>query len=69
MFGSVTHPGKFHQQSDIDLAVEQINSEDYFSAISLLSTYLGRDVDIVILNKFHFAPRILQTGILWMKTL
>ncbi len=69
LFGSVTKPGKFHQNSDIDLAVEQINPDDYCTAISLLSAYLGREVDIIKLDACHFAERIRQTGMVWTKTL
>jgi predicted nucleotidyltransferase len=68
IFGSVTRAGKFHQNSDIDVAVENINPEKYCLAISLLSTYLGRDVDIIKLNNCHFGDRIRQTGIRWTKT-
>ncbi|WP_107670373.1 nucleotidyltransferase family protein [Cyanothece sp. BG0011] len=68
IFGSVTYPNKFHQNSDVDLAVETINPEKHFLAISLLSTYLEREVDIIKLNQCHFAHRIREKGILWMKT-
>ncbi|GBF80174.1 nucleotidyltransferase family protein [Aphanothece sacrum] len=68
IFGSVTRPGKFYQDSDVDLGVERINPTDYFLAISLLSAYLQREVDIIQLNKCHFADRIRQKGILWIKT-
>ncbi|EAZ91796.1 nucleotidyltransferase family protein [Crocosphaera chwakensis] len=68
IFGSVTYPNKFHQDSDVDLAVEEINPEKHFLAISLLSTYLEREVDIIKLNQCHFANRICEKGILWMKT-
>ena len=68
IFGSVTRAGKFHHNSDIDLAVETINPEKHYLAISLLSTYLERDVDLIKLDSCHFAHRIRQTGILWTKT-
>lgn len=68
IFGSVTRTGKFHHNSDIDLAVETINPEKHCEAISLLSTYLERDVDLIKLDSCHFAHRIRQTGILWTKT-
>jgi hypothetical protein len=68
IFGSVTRAGKFHHNSDIDLAVETINPEKHCLAISLLSTYLERDVDLIKLDSCHFAHRIRQTGILWTKT-
>ncbi|MFM6190665.1 MAG: nucleotidyltransferase family protein [Planktothrix sp.] len=68
IFGSVTESNRFHDQSDIDVAVEQINPEYFFSAISFLSEHLARDVDLIRLNQCHFANRIRQQGILWTKT-
>ncbi len=68
IFGSVTYPNKFNENSDVDLAVEEINAEKHFLAISFLSTYLEREVDIIKLNHCHFADRIREKGILWMKT-
>ncbi|WP_417033394.1 nucleotidyltransferase family protein [Dolichospermum circinale] len=68
MFSSVTRVDKFRQNSDVDVAVENINPEKYCLAISFLSTYLERDVDIIRLNDCHFSHRIRQTGILWKKT-
>lgn len=68
IFGSVTRCYKFHPHSDIDVAVEDINPEKHCLAISLLSAYVERDVDLIKLNSCHFAHRIRQTGILWIKT-
>ena len=68
IFGSVTRPYKFRQNSDVDLAVEEIDPIAHFSAISLLSAYLEREVDIIKLDSCHFAHRIRSTGILWKKT-
>lgn len=65
IFGSVTKQNKFTESSDIDIAVEQINPEDFFFVISIVSEYLEREVDIIVLNKCHFAHRIMETGILW----
>jgi predicted nucleotidyltransferase len=68
IFGSILRPGKFHQDSDIDLAVSQINPDDYCTVISLLHQYLGREVDLIILDTCHFSNRIRDTGLLWTKT-
>ena len=67
IFGSLTYTNKFRQDSDVDLAVETINPGKHFLAISLLSTYLEREVDIIKLDHCHFANRIREKGILWMK--
>ncbi|MGI0480763.1 nucleotidyltransferase family protein [Geminocystis sp. CENA526] len=68
IFGSVTKEGRFHENSDIDIAIEDIYPEKYCLAISLLSTYLERDVDLIKLDQCHFSQRIRQTGIVWTKT-
>jgi predicted nucleotidyltransferase len=65
IFGSVTRPYKFHPGSDVDIAVENINPELHFNAISILAEYLGREVDIILLKNCHFAHRIREQGILW----
>ena len=65
IFGSVTRSYKFHPGSDVDIAVENINPELHFDAISILSSYLGREVDIILLKNCRFAHRIREQGILW----
>ena len=65
LFGSVTQPGKFSQNSDIDLAVESLQDGDPFGLASYLSLHLNREVDLVPLDQCHFAPKIRQIGILW----
>jgi len=67
LFGSVTQPGRFHDHSDIDLGVETVNSVKQIEAIAALSMVLLRDVDIVDLRYCHFAHRIRETGLLWMR--
>ncbi len=67
IFGSVIRSGKFYLNSDIDIAVKQINNQDYCTVISLLSSYLEREVNIIKLENCHFAHRIRENGILWTK--
>lgn len=67
LFGSLIRPGKFTETSDVDLAVDGMNPEGFFSFISLLSAVLGREVDLIELRKCHFAHRIQQQGVLWRK--
>ena len=67
LFGSVTQPMRFHEASDVDLAVEAINSVKQIEAIADLSMVLLRDVDIVNLRHCHFAHRIRERGLLWMR--
>ncbi|CAC5345695.1 MULTISPECIES: nucleotidyltransferase family protein [Planktothrix] len=65
IFGSLTQPQRFHQNSDIYIAVEQINPDDFFAVIGFISETMGRDVDVIELYKCHFGDRIRQTGIPW----
>jgi hypothetical protein len=67
IFGSITQPYHFTSHSDVDIAVEKIQPENLFLTISLISTTLERDVDIIDINKCHFADKIRQEGILWMR--
>ena len=64
-FGSVTRPGRFRDDSDVDVAVEGLDADTFFRAMSLLSTAMGRAVDLVELRKCHFADRIRERGIRW----
>ncbi len=68
VFGSLTRPGRFRPDSDVDIAVEQIDPTRFFEAMSELWNSLGREVDLVELDKCHFAQRIREVGILWEKT-
>jgi uncharacterized protein len=65
LFGSVTQPGRFHEHSDVDLAVETIDPVLQIEAIADLSLALLRDVDIVDLRRCHFAHRIRERGQQW----
>jgi len=67
LFGSLTRPGHFHDASDVDLALPGPLPEDCCSFISTLSAMVGREVDLVTLDRCHFAHRIHQMGILWTK--
>lgn len=68
IFGSLLQPGHFHKESDVDIAVETIDPEQHFTAISQLMTALGREVDLIRLDNCHFAPRIREQGLLWTPT-
>jgi uncharacterized protein len=67
LFGSITRPHRFHPNSDIDIAVETIDPESHFLAISFLAEDLGREVDVILLKHCHFAPQIQKEGILWTR--
>jgi uncharacterized protein len=65
LFGSITQPGKFSPQSDLDLAVECLSQGYPFGLSSYLSLHVNREVDIVPLDQCHFAAKIRQTGMPW----
>ncbi len=67
LFGSLIRPHSFQQTSDIDLAVESIQPEHMFVAMTALTETVGREVDLIDLSKCPFAHRIRQEGILWTK--
>ncbi len=48
-FGSLA-TGSFHEKSDVDLYVDSITGS-YFDALADLSELLGRDVDLIELNR------------------
>ena len=67
IFGSVVEPGRFRQSSDIDIGIMNIPANEYFEIAALLSSKLGRDVDLVDLAKCHFADKIYREGYRWIK--
>jgi uncharacterized protein len=67
LFGSITRPHRFAEASDVDIAVEQIDPDRFFTAMGTLMETLERDVDLVELSKCHFADRIRQRGLLWTR--
>lgn len=67
VFGSLISPGRFNPKSDVDIAVERIDPLRFFEAMSDFSSRLEREVDLIELDKCHFAHRIREKGILWEK--
>ena len=67
IFGSLIRPNRFTEESDVDLAVESIEPEHMFVAMTALVEATAREVDLVELSKCPFAHRIRQEGILWTK--
>ena len=65
IFGSVTEPGRFTQNSDIDIAVDTWKTGDICGLMGYLSLHLNRDVDIVPLDQCHFADKIRRLGMPW----
>lgn len=65
IFGSLIRPWAFTADSDIDLAVESLAPENFFTLMGILAAELGREVDLIDLSRCHFAPQIRQEGRLW----
>jgi uncharacterized protein len=69
VFGSLAIPGRFTERSDVDVAIASMQDEAFFEVMGRLSTEVGREVDLVLLNQCHFAHRIREQGILWNPSL
>lgn len=67
IFGSVLKKKRFYYDSDIDIAVFGLRDEDYFHFMSRVEDLLGRDVDIVQLEKHPLKDKIVKEGLLWKK--
>lgn len=65
VFGSLLRLNGFGRHSDVDVAVEAVDTNLFFQAMAALSEAVGRDVDLVELSKCPFAERIRQTGQPW----
>jgi len=61
--GSLIQANRFKQRSDIDIAVEGLQSNIYFSCISELEGLLNRHVEIIELENCRFANKIKETGL------
>ena len=66
VFGSLITPGKFTDESDIDLALEsEPPGMTIYQLIGLLSERMGRRVDVILLDECRFRDRILREGEPW----
>jgi predicted nucleotidyltransferase len=67
IFGSLMHPGKFTDASDVDLALEAEPAAMSAGRLSSeLSERLARPVDVVLLESCRFRDKIRREGELWM---
>lgn len=65
LFGSVTKAGRFRERSDLDIAVFGLADEDYFSFMAELGEQLGRDVDVIQMEKHYLKKRLKEAKIVW----
>lgn len=67
LFGTITRPYRFLENSDIDIAFLGLKDENYFTASAFLSRELSRDVDIIQLEKHRLKEKIVKQGIKWKR--
>lgn len=65
IFGSLAKPGRYHERSDVDIAVEWSGEGDFFDLAAEVSMRIGQDIDILPLDRIPFADKIKREGILW----
>lgn len=68
LFGSLTRPGRFGPESDVDIAVAGLSKFDHYAFVGHISNLLDRTVDVVRLEECPFAEKIAREGIPWKKT-
>ncbi len=67
VFGSLVKPGKFTDESDIDVALEaEPQGMSIYQLIALLSEEMGRPVDVLLLDECRFREKILREGERWI---
>lgn len=67
IFGSVTKPNRFSEDSDIDIGFLGLKENDFFKALSILSRKLDSSVDIIQLEDYKYRNGIEKIGIKWKK--
>lgn len=59
LFGSLSRDGVFDDHSDIDLAVEGLDEQEYYKALARLSDLdISSDIDLLMME--HTPPRVLD---------
>lgn len=67
IFGSAIVKGRFSLKSDVDVGFVGLKSGDVIKVASFLSSELGIDVDVIQLEDFPFANKIIKEGIRWKR--
>jgi uncharacterized protein len=66
VYGSLSQPGRFHEFSDIDIAIEDPSrSVDLAQLQNAISEGTGLEADVMRLEDSRLAPRIRREGELW----
>ena len=67
VFGSILKNGRFHARSDVDVAVKGLSNAKYFRFWAELSDRLGREVDVVQVEKHRLGERVLKGALEWTR--
>jgi predicted nucleotidyltransferase len=68
IYGSVIRPGRFHADSDVDLALtSEPKDMSVYRLQAKFEEAIGRPVDLCILDETRFAEVIMREGMLWTK--
>lgn len=70
LFGTIIEPYRFSEKSDIDIAFVGLKDKDFFQTLAYLSRQLGRNVDVIQLDKLKRArlkEKIINEGIKWKR--
>ncbi|MBP7796922.1 MAG: hypothetical protein KA059_09130 [Elusimicrobiales bacterium] len=67
IFGSITKPHQFTEESDVDIAFLGLDDKDFFKAMSFISGQLERDVDIIQIENHRLSEKVVKEGIKWTR--
>jgi predicted nucleotidyltransferase len=66
VYGSLVKPGRFHDWSDVDVALESLPAGMTLEYLqSLLSADVGREVDVCLIDRTRLRPVIEGSGERW----
>ncbi len=66
VFGSLTKPGRFTENSDVDIALEnEPAAVSVYQLTGQLAERLGRPADVILLGECRFAAKIRREGEIW----
>lgn len=67
IFGSLVKPHMYTPQSDVDVAFEGLETGKLFYAVAFLSEKIGRDVDVIELERVdpYLRRKIIEEGLEW----
>ena len=67
VYGSLVKPGRFHEWSDVDVALESLPAGMTLEYLqSLLSADVGREVDVCLIDRTRLKPVIEGSGERWI---